>query len=291
MIAKLPQKASDILSPAASPSTRTLVIEPKRGWRAVDFHELWAYRELFRVLAERDIRVRYKQTVLGFAWAILQPVFMMVIFSLVFGNFAKMPSDGLPYPIFTYAALLPWMFFANSVTAASQSLVNATHLVSKVYFPRLIMPLSAVGAPGVDFVVASSILLLMMVYYGVGWSMNLIFVPLLTLGVMFAALGMGTLLAALTTAYRDFRYVVPFMVQTWMFATPVAYPISIIPEEWRWAFYLNPMTGLIDGFRACFLGKPFNITALIISAIVITIVFILSIAYFRRVERRFADII
>lgn len=277
--------------PVPRPPLRTIVIEPRSGWRSLDLGELWAHRELFRVLAERDIRVRYKQTVLGSAWAILQPVLTMVIFSIVFGSFAKIPSDGLPYPIFTYAALLPWLFFSNSVTNASQSLVSSSHLVSKVYFPRLIIPLASIGAAVVDFAIASSVLLLMMIYYGVGLSWNLLLAPLLAAGVMLAALGVGTLLSALTTSYRDFRYVVPFLVQTWMFATPVAYPISIVPESWRWLFYLNPMTGLIDGFRASFLGQPFNMPALLTSVVMVIAIFIISLAYFKRVERRFADII
>jgi lipopolysaccharide transport system permease protein len=276
---------------AEADPVRTIVIEPRRGWRGLDLRELWAHRELFRVLAERDIRVRYKQTVLGFAWAILQPVTTMVIFSAVFGQFAKVPSDGQPYPIFAYAALLPWLLFASAVTSAAQSLVGSAHLVSKVYFPRLIIPFASTGAALVDFAIASSVLLLMMIWYGIGWSANLAFAPLLMLGVVFASLGVGTLLAALTTAYRDFRYVVPFLLQTWMFASPVAYPTSIVPDAWRWLFYLNPMTGLIEGFRATFLGQPFNIPALVTSFVVIAAVFVLGVAYFERLERRFADII
>ncbi len=271
--------------------TRDTVIEPTRGWRSLDLRELWAFRELLRVLVERDVRVRYKQTALGFAWAIIQPVMAMVVFSIFFGNFAKIPSDGLPYPIFVYAALLPWMFFANAITTSSSSLINSTNLVSKVYFPRLIIPLSSVGVGFVDFAVASSVLLLMMLYYGIGWSLNLLMAPLLAVGVMIAALGVGTLLSALTVAYRDFRYVVPFMVQIWMFATPVAYPASIVPEGWRWLFYLNPMTGIIEGFRSAFLDRPFDFAALLVSLVVVLLTFLVGVAYFEKVERRFADII
>lgn len=271
--------------------TRDTVIEPTRGWRSLDLRELWAFRELLRVLVERDVRVRYKQTALGFAWAIIQPVMAMVVFSIFFGNFAKIPSDGLPYPIFVYAALLPWMFFANAITTSSSSLINSTNLVSKVYFPRLIIPLSSVGVGFVDFAVASSVLLLMMLYYGIGWSLNLLMAPLLAVGVMIAALGVGTLLSALTVAYRDFRYVVPFMVQIWMFATPVAYPASIVPDGWRWLFYLNPMTGIIEGFRSAFLDRPFDFAALLVSLVIILLTFLVGVAYFEKVERRFADII
>lgn len=267
------------------------IIQPAKGWRSLDCRELWAFRGLLRVLVERDVRVRYKQTVLGFAWAIIQPVMAMVIFSIFFGNFAKMPSDGLPYPIFVYAALLPWMFFANAITNSAGSLVGSTNLVSKVYFPRLIIPLSSIGAGLVDFVIASSVLLVMMLYYGIGWSLNLLVVPLFALGIIFAALGVGTLLSALTVTYRDFRYVVPFMVQIWMFATPVAYPASIVPEAWRWLFYLNPMTGLIEGFRSAFLDRPFDIAALFVSLVISAAMFLAGIAYFEKVERRFADLI
>lgn len=269
----------------------TLVIEARKGWRALDIGELWAYRELLRVLTERDIRVRYKQTILGFAWAIIQPVMMMVVFSIFFGTFARMPSDGLPYPIFAYAGLLPWMFFANALTNCSQSLVASSNLLSKVYFPRLIIPLSSVGSALVDFVIASGVLLLMMVYYGIGWSTKLLLAPLLTAGVIIAALGVGTLLAALTAAFRDFRYVVPFMVQLWMFATPVAYPASIVPPQWQWVLALNPMTGLIEGFRACFLDRPLDLGAIAVSFAVAAALFVAGVAYFERIERRLADII
>lgn len=291
MVQETVENIGDGRVPSGESIARTVLIQPRRGWRSLDLDELWSYRELLRVLAERDIRVRYKQTVLGFAWAIIQPVMTMIVFSIFFGAFAGIPSDGLPYPIFVYAALLPWTFFATSVTSSSQSLVNSAHLVSKVYFPRLIIPLASVGASLVDFVIASAVLLLMMAYYGIGWSWSLLLAPLLTAGVMFAALGIGTLLSALTVAYRDFRYVVPFLLQIWMFATPVAYPTSIVPEHWRWVVYLNPMTGLIDGFRACFLAQPFNLPALGSSLVIVIALFALGVAYFERVERRLADII
>ena len=267
------------------------VIEPTHGWRALDLRELWAYRELLIVLTMRDIRVRYKQTVLGAAWAILQPFMTMVVFTIFFGKLANMPSDGFPYPVFVYAALVPWTFFANAVTASSNSLVGSAHLIGKVYFPRLIIPLSAVGVAVVDFAVASSILLAMMVFYGVGWTINLLMAPILLLGVVFVALGVGTVLSALTVEYRDFRYVVPFMVQLWMFVTPVVYPASLVPEQWRWLFYLNPMSGFIENFRAVFLGKSFDLWGLGISTAVGLTLFLFGVAYFERVERKFADII
>ena len=267
------------------------VIEPARGWRSLDLRELWAYRELLFVLTMRDIKVRYKQTVLGAAWAILQPFMTMVVFTIFFGHLANMPSDGFPYPVFVYSALVPWTFFANAITSSSNSLVGSAHLISKVYFPRLIIPLSAVGVGVVDFAVAASILLAMMLFYGVGWTFNLLMAPVLLLAMIFTALGVGTCLSALTVSYRDFRYVVPFMVQLWMFVTPVVYPASLVPTHWRWLLYLNPMWGLIDGFRAVFLGSGFDLLGLTISMVMAVGVFIIGIAYFERVERRFADII
>jgi lipopolysaccharide transport system permease protein len=267
------------------------IIEPTQGWRLIDWKELWAYRELLYVLTTRDIKVRYKQTVLGFAWALIQPVTMMVVFSIFFGGLAKMPSDGYPYPVFVYAALLPWTFFANSITNSANSLVGSANLVSKVYFPRLIIPLSSIGSGLVDFVIAGAILLLLMVYYGVGWTSNLLIVPILVVGAAFTALGVGTLLAALNVAYRDFRYVVSFLVQFWMFATPVVYPASLVPREWQWALYLNPMAGVIEGFRSAFLGRPFDIPGMLVSLAIAGILFAAGIAYFGKVERRFADII
>lgn len=267
------------------------VIEPSRGWRALDLKELWAYRELLWVLTERDIKVRYKQTVLGAAWAVIQPVMLMVVFSIFFGKLAKMPSDGIPYPIFAYCALLPWTFFANALASSAGSVVGSANLISKVYFPRLIVPLSSIGSWLVDFLIASVILLALMLYYDVGWTANLLAVPLLLAGVVMAALGAGTLLSALTVAYRDFRYVIPFLLQFWMFATPVVYPASLVPARWRWVMELNPMTGLVEGFRSAFLGRPFDVGAIGISLAASLALLLAAVAYFERVERRFADIV
>lgn len=267
------------------------VIERPKGWRALDLNELWAYRELLWVLSMRDVKIRYKQTILGFAWAIIQPFMMMVVFSIFFGHLAQLPSDGIPYPIFVYVGLLPWTFFANSVSVSGNSLIGSAQLISKVYFPRLIIPMSAMGSSLVDLLVAAGVLLVMMLWYGIGWSLNLLFVPVLVVAVAFAALGVGTLLSALTVAYRDFRYVLPFLIQLWMFVTPVVYPTSLVPVRWQWIFYLNPMAGLIEGFRSAFIGKPFNFLALAISMTVAVILFLIGVAYFEKVERRFADII
>ena len=267
------------------------VIEPPRGWHMLDWRELWAYRELLWVLAARDIRVRYKQAVLGAAWAVIRPFTTMVIFSVVFGALAQMPSDGFPYPVFVFAGLLPWSFFSTAISASGQSLVGSAHLVSKVYFPRLIIPLSSVGGGLLDLLISTVILLLMMMWYGVGFSWSLLAAPLLLLAVVFTALGVGTLLSALTVAYRDFTHLTPFLVQIWLYMTPVIFPVSIVPRQWQWLLYLNPMTGLVEGFRAAFLGKPFDAMGLGISCAIALVTFVLGVAYFEKVERRFADII
>jgi lipopolysaccharide transport system permease protein len=267
------------------------IIEPQKGWRTLNLRELWAYRELLAVLTMRDIKVRYKQTVLGVTWAVIQPLLTMILFSIVFGRLAKIPSDGLPYPIFVYAGLLPWTFFANALSNSGNSLVGQQHLISKVYFPRLIIPLSSVGTGLIDFAISSVLLLALMMYFGIGWSWHLLAVPFLILAVIFIALGVGTLLSALTVSYRDFRYVVPFMVQFWMYATPVVYPASLFPEKWQWVLFLNPMSGLIEGFRSAFLHRPFDWVGISISLSVAALVFMLGIFYFEKMERRFADII
>lgn len=270
---------------------RLTVIEPHKALSFSDVTELWAYRELIFVLGARNIKVRYKQTVLGATWAIIRPVSMMIIFTVIFGNLAKMPSEGVPYAIFVYAGLLPWTFFSQSVTSSSQSVVGASGMVSKVYFPRLIIPASSISAGLVDLAIATVILLLLMIWYDVGWTLNLLAAPILLFAVIFTALGVGTLLAALTVSYRDFTHLVGFIMQFWMYATPVIFPLSLVPESWRWLLYLNPMTGLVDGFRAAFLGKQFDFLSLSIAVVIATIIFILGIVYFKKSEVRFADVI
>lgn len=271
--------------------THVTVIRPPRMGRTLDWRELWAYRELLLVLTARDVTVRYKQTVLGTAWAVIRPLTAMLIFSVTFGRLARMPSDGMPYPLFVYAGLLPWTFFSNTVGTSGQSLVGSAHLVSKVYFPRLIIPLSSIGAGIVDLLVSTVILLSMMLWYGAGWGPHLLAAPFLLAAVIFAALGVGTLLSALTVAYRDFTHITPFLLQIWMFVTPVVFPISLVPVGWRRAVYLNPMTGLVDGFRSAFLGRPFDVAGIGISAAVAVLLFLAAVVYFEHVERRFADII
>ena len=274
-----------------TPAQHVTVIEPPTGWRPLDWRELWDYRELLWVLTTRDVKVRYKQTILGAGWAILRPLLTMLIFTVIFGRFARMPSDGYPYPIFVYAALLPWTFFAAAITASAQSLVGAGALVSKVYFPRLIIPLSSIGSALVDMLVSTAVLLVMMLWYGVGWSPRLLAAPFLLLGMILLGLGIGTLLSAITVTYRDFSHITPFMVQIWMYVTPVVFPLSVVPERWRWLLSINPMTGFVEGFRSAFLDKPFALVPLAAS-FATSIVFLgIGVAYFERVERRFADIL
>jgi lipopolysaccharide transport system permease protein len=269
------------------------VIERRSGWRFIDLGELWRYRELLWFLAWRDIKVRYKQTVLGAGWAILQPLAMMAVFSLFFGQMPGMATADVPYPLFVFAGLLPWFFFSNAFASASQSIIGSQNLVTKVYFPRLIIPLGAIGAGLVDFGVAFGMLLVMMPCFGVwpGWGM--IWVPFLALGLMVAAAGVGIFLSALTVAYRDFRFVVPFMVQLWMFATPIIYlqAETVVGPRARALLPLNPAYGLIANFRAAVLGTDFDLYALAISCTVGLGLLLVGCLYFRRVEKSFADII
>ena len=267
------------------------VIEPHNGWVGLNWRELLHYRDLFYFLVWRDIKVRYKQTVLGALWAIIQPTMYMLVFSLFFGRLAGIPSDGLPYPIFLYAGLLPWMLFASSVSQSANSVIGSSNLITKVYFPRLIIPLASVGAALVDFAVASSILLVLMFYYGIAPGPGLLWLPLLVAGTVITALGVGMLIAALNVAYRDFRYVVPFMIQLWLFLTPVIYPVSFVPPRWQWLLLLNPMTGLIASFRACLLDQPIPWGMLGFSALMAVVFFLAGCFYFRRVEDSFADVI
>ena len=277
-------------SPYAPVAADVLVIEPQRGWRSIDFGELWRYRELLYFLVWRDIKVRYKQTVIGAAWAILQPLCQMVIFSVIFGAFAKIPSEGFPYPIFVYAGLLPWTFFANAVSQSSVSLVNQSQLLTKVYFPRLFIPSSSIGVGLVDFSLSFGVYVCLMLWYGHAPGVSVVLLPLLLLLTMMTALGVGVFLASVTVAYRDFRLVVPFMVQIWMYLSPVVYAVTLVPEKYRWIMAFNPMTGIIGGFRSVLLNQPVDWNALGISLLISSILLTIGVANFRRTERRFADI-
>ena len=274
------------------PSEAHLSIEPPRGWAALELRELWLYRELLFFLAWRDIKLRYKQTALGAAWAILQPLLTMVIFSVIFGQLAKLPSDGIPYPIFTYAALLPWQLFSFALTNSSNSLINSQNLISKVYFPRLIIPLASTLAGLMDFAIAFLVLLGLMAYYHITPTMAILYLPLFLILALLSALAVGVWLSALSVEYRDVRYIVPFLTQLWMYATPIAYASSLIPENWRLLYGLNPMTGVVEGFRWALLGiQTSGGSMILVSAAVVVVMFISGLYYFRRMENNFADVI
>ncbi len=281
-------------SPPPPADLPVLRIEPLRGWVSLKLGELWEYRELLYFLTWRDIKVRYKQTALGAAWAILQPLLTMVVFSLFFGRLAKVPSDGVPYPIFSLAALVPWTFFAFGLTQSSNSLVGSQNLIKKVYFPRLVIPISSLLAGLVDFCIAFGLLLVMMVYYGVGPTVNVIWVPFFIFLTLVTSLGVGFWLSALNVEYRDVRYAVPFLTQFWMFATPIAYPSSLLDNYrmWKTLYGLNPMAGVVEGFRWALLGTKTAPGPIIIASTLAAIFLLVSGAfYFRRMERTFADLV
>lgn len=281
----------------ASPCDNIVRIRPSRGWRSIDLRELWYYRELLWFLAVRDIRVRYKQTVFGIAWAVLQPLSTMVVFTIFFGRLAKMPSDGIPYPIFALVGLLPWQLFSYALAQSSNSLVNEQRLITKVYFPRLIVPIASVLAGAVDFVIAFALVLLMMVGYALsGYPLQVnaavLLLPAFIVLTLAAALGIGLWLAALNVQYRDVRYIVPFMAQLWLFATPIAYPSSLVPQEYRVLYGLNPMTGVVDGFRWALVGgSPPDVGLMAASVGVVAGLLVGGLFYFRRVEAQFADVV
>lgn len=273
------------------PDKPLFVIEPSKSWVSLNLGELWAYRELLYFLTWRDIKVRYQQTLLGATWAIIQPLLTMLIFTLFFGKLAGIPSDGIPYPIFAYTGLLVWTFFANAITNSGNSLVGSTSLITKVYFPRLMIPLATVIAGLVDFAIAFLILLGLMIYYGIGLTWSMLLLPVfITLTALIAA-GVGMWMSALNVKYRDIRYALPFLIQIWMFASPIIYPLSLVPEKWKWLLLLNPLTGIVEGFRSTLFGREMNYRALAFSALITLVVFVYSAYTFRRMERKFADII
>jgi len=270
----------------------TITLRPPMGWIGLGLGELRGYRDLLYFLVWRDIKVRYKQTALGAAWAVLQPFMLMVIFSVFLGRLAGVPSEGFPYPVFAYSALVPWTLFASSLMASSETLVGNTSLVSKVYFPRLILPIAAAGSFILDFLVAFAILIVMMAVYGIVPTLNVLWVPLFSLLALLAAIGVGLWFAALNVKYRDVRHAAPLLVQVWLFATPIAYPSSLVPVAWRWVYGLNPMAGVVEGFRWALLGTPAPSLGMIaVSAVVTIVVLFGGLAYFRRAEREFADLI
>lgn len=266
------------------------VLEPcKAGFRFPNFAELWAYRELAWVLIYRDVRVRYRQTLLGAGWAVIRPLLAMLVFAGVFGSLARIPSEGYPYPLWVYAGLVPWTFFANAVTASGASLLGATHLVTKVYFPRLLLPFAALGVPFVDFGVATLVLFGLVPLFGLPWSWMVLLLPLMAILLAAAALGVGLLVAAYSAVYRDLQQLLPFGLQLWMFLTPVVYPPSLIPQAWRWVVYLNPVAGSLEGFRSLWLGKPFDVLSLGVSSVVAILLLLVGLVAFERRERQFAD--
>ncbi len=267
-------------------------IEPSHGWVSLQLRALWEYRELLYFLAWRDIKVRYKQTVLGAAWAIIQPLTTMVIFTIIFGKLAKIPSDGIPYPIFSFCALLPWNYFAGAFGRSSGSLVGSAHLISKVYFPRLVIPISSLLSGLLDFAIAFLVLIGLMFWYGIVPTVAILWLPAFLLMAVATALGVGLWLGALNVQYRDVGYLVPFLSQIWMYATPVVYPSSLIPERWRLLYGLNPMAGVVEGFRWALLGRGMGPGPMLAISILVTVLLLISGAYyFRRMEKTFADIV
>jgi lipopolysaccharide transport system permease protein len=268
-----------------------LEIRPTKGFLSLNLGEIWNYRELLYFLVWRDIKVRYKQTALGAAWAIIQPVMTMIVFSVFFGRLAKVPSDGIPYPVFAYTALLPWQLFAFALTESSNSLVGSQNLITKVYFPRLVIPLASVLAGLVDFFIAFIVLLGLMMFYGIRPTVSVVWLPLFILLALATALSVGLWFSALNVKYRDVRYTIPFLSQIWMFATPVAYPSSLIPQPWRAWSGLNPMAGVVEGFRWALLGNASNPGLLLwISTGAVLLLLVGGLFYFRRMESTFADI-
>ena len=273
-------------------SEPVLVIEPNRVWFRLDLAALWQYRELLYFLVWRDLKVRYKQTAIGATWAILQPLMTMVIFTVIFGHFAQIPSDGLPYPIFAYTALLPWTYFASALSRSSSSVVAEAHLISKVYFPRAVLPLAGTVSGIIDFAVAFPLLLGMMIWYGIMPAWGLLALPLFLLLALATALAVGLWCSALNVRYRDVGYTIPFLTQCWMYASPVAYPVSLVPENWRFVYSLNPMAGVVEGFRWALLGKQgpdFGVMA--VSAVVVAVLLVSGLVFFKQMERTFVDVV
>lgn len=270
------------------PSEPLVVVEPRKSWVGINLRDLWTYRELLYFLTWRDVKVRYKQTLLGAAWALLQPFLLMLIFTFFFSRLAGINSGSVPYPLFAYAGLLPWTFFANAVANGGNSLIGSSNLITKVYFPRMFIPAAAVAAGLVDLAISFAMLVVLMIYYGVSFHWGLVLLPVLIILTTLLALAVGMLMSALNVKYRDIRYALPFMIQVWMFASPVIYPI---PDSWRWLLALNPMTGLIEGFRAALLGQGFDWLALGFSAAITLGMLVYSAFVFSRMEKSFADVI
>jgi lipopolysaccharide transport system permease protein len=284
--------SSELISQSHRSGVPLVHIEPTKGWVSLRLRELWEYRDLFYFFVWRDIKVRYRQTVMGASWAIIQPFFSMVVFSLFFGRLAKVPSDGIPYPIFSYAALVPWTFFANALTQSSNSLVLNANMVKKIYFPRLIMPSANVLSGLLDFVLAFIVLLGMMFYFGFTPTLMALWLPLFLFLALITSLGVSLWLSAMNVQFRDVRYTVPFLTQAWLFITPIAYPSSLLEEPWRTLYGINPMAGVVEGFRWALLGTDTSPGPIILVSSLVAIILLVSGSfYFRRMERTFADVV
>jgi lipopolysaccharide transport system permease protein len=287
-----PKTDSEWTAKSQEVSLPTSVIESKSGLGGLDLGAIWDYRELLYILIWRDVKVRYKQTVIGAGWAIFQPVMTMAIFTVVFGSFVKIPSDGLPYAVFAYTALVPWAYFSQALSRSGTSLVGNANLITKVYFPRLLIPLTSVMAPAVDFLFAFLVLLGLIVWFGIVPTWGLLALPLFFLLAMITALAIGLWLSPLNARYRDVGHAIPFLIQLWMFASPVVYPVSLVPESWRLLYSLNPMVGVIEGFRWALLGKGSpDFTVMLVSAVVVFVLLAGGIVFFKRMERTLTDII
>ena len=279
------------LASSTPPDTTRVSIESEESGVQLNLGDLWAYRELLYFLTLRDIKVRYKQTLMGAAWVVLQPLMTMLIFTLIFNKFARLDTKDIPYPLFAYSGLLLWSFFSTAVTSGTNSLINNSHLITKVYFPRVFIPAAAVGAGLVDLGIASLLLIVLAVYYGLSASWGALLLPFFVVLAATLALGTGMLVSALTVKYRDLRHALPFVMQFWMFASPVIYPTSIVPEQWRWILLVNPMTGILEGFRAALTGQALDWTTVSISAVVATTLLGVAFYVFRALEDAFADVI
>jgi lipopolysaccharide transport system permease protein len=291
MLPTISIEAEEALYAGRLPEKPTVVIAPSKSWRALDWPALWAYRELLYFLAWRDVMIRYKQTLLGAAWAVIQPVMTMVIFTLFFGKLAKVPSDGIPYPVFAYAGLLPWTFFSNAITASSNSLVGSANLISKVYFPRVLIPTAAICAGLVDYAISFVMLGALMVWYRVPLTPGALLLFPLTLLTTLLALAVGMWMSGLNVKYRDIRHALPFVIQLWMFASPIIYPSSMVPVKWRWVLWFNPMAGLIEGYRAALFNRPEQWGSLGVATGIVVAMLTYAAYSFRHMEREFADII
>jgi lipopolysaccharide transport system permease protein len=269
----------------------TVTIRPPKKWLPINFYEIRQYHELLYFFIWRDVKIRYKQTVLGVLWAIIPPLFLMVVFSLFFGNFAQISSEGIPYPLFSFAALIPWGLFSEGLTRSTMGMVSNAHIMTKVYFPRLIVPLAAILSPLIDFVIAMVILFLMMAYYGYFPTIAIILLPIFILLTLLTSLSVGLWLSSLNVKYRDFQYIIPFLTQIWFFLSPIVYPASMIPEQWQFLYALNPMTGVIEGFRWALLGTSPPEYIILVSAAVVVLILIGGLFYFRKMEQYFADLV